>query len=140
RAEIDRISEEAEALAAAASTCPNPADNLRQALQPAVDFASRLRRIDAARARDYDDVEAALIRLETDLRRNKRKGGGRFSLQWTRQEVLDRREQLRQSLQACRIHADADLAALLREELRELTSLYEEAKRRAGKLDFADLL
>src|SRR5437764_9735852 len=40
----------------------------------------------------------------------------------------------------CCRHADADLAAHLRDELWEVVGLYQQQKRMAGQLDFMDLL
>ncbi len=44
------------------------------------------------------------------------------------------------TLRAFRDHADADLAALLHEEMRDCLRRYEERKQEAGALDFLDLL
>lgn len=81
-------------------------------------------RREAANDRDYDALEALLIRLRAGLRRIKRKGV----------------EDLNFALERFRERADADLAAALREEMLDLVDRYQEIKRRQGKLDFLDLL
>ena len=50
------------------------------------------------------------------------------------------RDELVRWIEEFRARADADLAALLREEMRGLLDEYEQRKQRAGKLDFVDLL
>ena len=49
-------------------------------------------------------------------------------------------EELKAAIEEFRQPADADLAAHLRDELWEVVGLYQEEKRRAGQLDFMDLL
>ena len=49
-------------------------------------------------------------------------------------------EELKLAIEAFRQPADADLAAQLRDELWEVVGLYQQEKRRAGQLDFMDLL
>ena len=54
--------------------------------------------------------------------------------------MIARRDALKQRLDALLTAVDADLAALLREELRPAVESYELQKQRAGRLDFLDLL
>lgn len=75
--------------------------------------------------RDYDLLEGFLFRLHRMWKRNSRK-------------IPD--AALFQALEQFRVVAEQDLAALLRDELWELVDLYDAAKRRAGQLDFVDLL
>ncbi|MBL8215178.1 MAG: UvrD-helicase domain-containing protein [Bryobacterales bacterium] len=77
--------------------------------------------------RDYDMLEGVLFRI---WRR------------WRSQTKLpgEGMRQLLAVLEDFRPVANADLASRLREELWELVSLYDEAKRRGGQLDFVDLL
>lgn len=93
--------------------------------------------------RDHDAVEAQLRQLA----RYKGWGytGGRT--QWfsrpdgiTMQRVRDERAQAKAELDRVLDAADADLAALLFEELSGVIPAYNELKARAGKLDFLDLL
>jgi ATP-dependent exoDNAse (exonuclease V) beta subunit len=58
----------------------------------------------------------------------------------TRTEVLAARDALLADLQQFRQDADADLAAALQQELTGATTRYQELKKSAGALDFADLL
>jgi ATP-dependent helicase/nuclease subunit A len=57
-----------------------------------------------------------------------------------REDVLDSRQRLLQSLEEFRQRAGADLAAELRGEMKDLVDRYTDLKARAGKLDFVDLL
>ena len=57
-----------------------------------------------------------------------------------REDVLDSRQRLLQSLDEFRQQAGADLAAELRGEMQDLVDRYTDLKARAGKLDFVDLL
>ncbi len=77
--------------------------------------------------RDRDMLEALLLRLHKQWKRVAGKG-----------RVPD--EAIFRCIGDFRHAAEADLAAQLREELWELVPLYDDAKRRAGKLDFLDLL
>lgn len=74
--------------------------------------------------RDYDTLEGLLFKLQRAWKRKDR---------YPDKPLYD-------SVASYRPVYDADLAAQLRAELWELTGLYEEAKRRAGQLDFVDLL
>lgn len=114
-------------------------DPLFRELQPVADFLERVERADALGSRDDDRVEAELIRLPYDLRWLK-SSRGKFAEGITREAVLAAWDELRQAIEAYRLRSDADLAVALRDELWELNDLYAGAKRRAGKLDFADLL
>ena len=58
----------------------------------------------------------------------------------TRQRVIDAYDRLKPQLDQFRLDADADLAALLQQELAGAIDRYEEMKARAGALDFLDLL
>ena len=91
---------------------------------------------------DVDGLEAQFI----DLRRNRdftrgRKGSGPgYRKGVTRAQVLDARTALTDALEDFRGRADADLAALLHQELLACVDAYEALKSRAGALDFLDLL
>jgi ATP-dependent exoDNAse (exonuclease V) beta subunit len=91
---------------------------------------------------DMDALEAQLI----DLRRNRdfkraRKGSGpTYSKGVPRQPVLAARDALVEALNVFQVRADADLAALLHDELLVCVDEYERLKIREGALDFVDLL
>src|SRR5262245_20020800 len=91
---------------------------------------------------DRDGWEARLIDLANhkDLRRARRGRDRGYSAAATRDAVWASYETLMSELDAFQAAADADLAALLREELREVINKYGTLKQRAGALDFVDLL
>jgi ATP-dependent exoDNAse (exonuclease V) beta subunit len=91
---------------------------------------------------DVDGWEARLIDLVRDRNFSRpRKGSGhKYSRSATRTEVLDARQDLFTSLQQFRKEADADLAALLQQEMAAAALAYQQLKAAAGALDFADLL
>ncbi len=91
---------------------------------------------------DYDGWEGALCALaseERDLRAGRRTSG-QFSKQLSNAEVIQARDSLVDALVAFRNAADADLAAQLHEALGAAVRLYDTRKRRAGAVDFLDLL
>jgi ATP-dependent exoDNAse (exonuclease V) beta subunit len=88
------------------------------------DFATWVGRAEASRVRDYPTLEALLLKLLGDLKKQKRKGAELYI----------------QPLEEFKTRADAHLAALLREEMDSFVNRYDELKRHAGKLDFLDLL
>ncbi|MGE5246597.1 MAG: UvrD-helicase domain-containing protein [Betaproteobacteria bacterium] len=91
--------------------------------------------------RNLDAWESRLIDLTRDrgFSRTRKGSGYRFGGH-TRSEVLAARDALFADLQQFRKNADADLAALLQQELAGATAAYQALKDRAGALDFADLL
>src|SRR4051812_194716 len=91
---------------------------------------------------DVDGWEARLVDLVRDrgFSRPRKGSGQKYSRTATRTEVLAARDALFASLQQFRKEADADLAALLQQELAEATDRYQQLKAAAGALDFADLL
>jgi len=92
--------------------------------------------------RDPDGWEARLVDLVRDRGFSRpRKGyGTRYGQTVSRNDVIAGRDLLFTELQQFRKDADADLAAALQEELADATARYEELKRAAGALDYADLL
>src|ERR1700730_7168934 len=138
--EIDRVIEKVELVAEAASRCPKRADNLVKSLRPARDLVTWIQRAEFAGLRDHDTLESFLIRLAVALRKNLQKGAGFFADGVPREQVLAAREHLLQELDKFHRAAEADLAATLREEMWQLVVQYDALKRRAGKLDFVDLL
>ena len=91
---------------------------------------------------DLDGWEARLVDLARDrgVSRTRKGSGYRFNKDVTRSEVLAARDALVAELQAFKRNADGDLAAALQQELAAATDRYQELKRRAGALDFVDLL
>ncbi len=139
-AEIDRLVEQVQLVAEAAARCAKRNDNLVKSLRPAQALVTWIERAEAARARDYDSLESLLIKLIRDIKKNPQKGSGFFAEGVPREQVVQARQHLLDQLEAFRDAADADLAAILRGEMWELVVHYDQLKRRAGKLDFVDLL
>ena len=127
-------------LAELSRRCLNQRDELFQALRPARDVVTWTERAERERARDYDQLEGLLIKLGKNLKSDKRKGRGTFAEGLPREEVTSAREKLVDALEEFQRQADADLAALLQGELKELVQRYEEQKQLVGDLDFVDLL
>ena len=96
-------------------------------------------RLESVRGRDHDALEAVLVSLRRAGAGNWKGYGGGFG-DVERAEVFRRRAELHERLKKFRDDAGANLAPLLREELWPLVEIYEEIKRRAGRLDFLDLL
>jgi ATP-dependent exoDNAse (exonuclease V) beta subunit len=99
----------------------------------------RLRRIGSA---DMDGWEAALVQLadDRDLARARKGSGAAFAAGVSREAAHDALADLLRRLGAFRDCANADLAALLHEEIRDCLERYEQRKQSAGALDFLDLL
>src|SRR6185295_1553367 len=91
---------------------------------------------------DLDAWEARLVDLTRDrgFSRTRKGSGYRYGKSVNRTDVLAARDALFADLQQFRKDADADLAACLQQELAGATARYQELKRAAGSLDFADLL
>jgi len=115
-------------------------DNLYRGLAPARALAGWIEKAESAGPRDYDSLEGLLLKLGRDLRRDLKKGSGEYGGGVGREDLVLRRDELLRWIEEFRRRADADLAAELREEMRGLVDEYNERKRRAGKLDFVDLL
>ncbi|MFI5076880.1 MAG: UvrD-helicase domain-containing protein, partial [Vicinamibacteria bacterium] len=93
-------------------------------------------------AGDIDGAEALLIDLsrDRDFRRARKGYGPNFAKGLTRSVTYEALQELVLQLDIFKRDADADLAALLRDELRGSLERYEELKARRGELDFFDLL
>ena len=136
-AEIDELTERFLRMAKLSSECANPRDTLYKELAGLRSFALELNRQEAASGkRDYDFLEHRLLKI--DLGKNR--GRGSYAEGVSRQELLDEREALQESLREFRKASGADRAAHLRDELTELVERYQEIKTKAGRLDFLDLL
>ncbi len=119
-------------------------DRLFLATQPARALAQTIRATDAVRPRrrDYDGIEAQIVELAAnrDFTNPRRGGGTRYCNGVSRAHVLDQHKKIVDVLQQFAKVADADLAALLQEELREPVERYGRLKIEAGRIDFVDLL
>ncbi len=114
-------------------------DPLYTGLRPLADFLERVRRARDAGRDDYDLMESEILRVPRDIRWLK-PGGGKYGDGISREAVFASWEQLKAAIEEFGQSADADLAAHLRDELWEVVALYQQAKQRAGQLDFMDLL
>jgi ATP-dependent helicase/nuclease subunit A len=132
--EIGTLLRQARELAELSSRPRRVTDNLYIGLQPV-----RLM-VQGAAAHDPDALEAAVLKLGRDLRRDLKKGSGDYGGGVGREDLLNRRDELLRWIEEFRRRADADLAAELREEMSGLVEEYNQRKRRQGKLDFVDLL
>jgi ATP-dependent exoDNAse (exonuclease V) beta subunit len=121
-------------LAELSSRARRQTDNLYKGLDPVRWM------VQGAAAHDQDSLEAAVLKLGRDLRRDTKKGSGEYGGGVSREDLLNRRDELLRWIEEFRRRADADLAAELREEMSGLVEEYNERKRRQGKLDFVDLL
>jgi ATP-dependent helicase/nuclease subunit A len=138
---VDQLIEQVKLISEAAARCRRTGDNLVRSLRPAQALVTWIQRAEAAtRSRDRDTLESLLIKLYRDLKKNVQKGAGFFADSVPREQVVGAREQLLKNLKEFQIAADADLAATLRSEMWDLVVRYDQLKRRAGKLDFVDLL
>ena len=95
-----------------------------------------------AAQRDYDGLEALLRELVNDQYRWTKAPWRRTAFKdgVTTDQVVSERAALYIALTQFVRHADADVAALLHQELQCVVAAYEEEKARAGVLDFVDLL
>jgi ATP-dependent helicase/nuclease subunit A len=120
----------------------DPRDALYANSWAARKFADEIRRIESVAERDYDRLEAGLIELGHNRNfKDARKGSGKnYRSGVLRDDVWQARESLHNALADFEADANADLAAALRDDLRDCVSAYETAKAKAGALDFLDLL
>ncbi|HSP97091.1 MAG TPA: UvrD-helicase domain-containing protein [Candidatus Dormibacteraeota bacterium] len=140
---IDALFAQVADFAALTEHCANPrSDPLYRETAAARRLRDAVARAEAVRGRDYDELEATLVALAADRDfRRARPGRGTFYFkEITRAAVRDAHAELGSALEAFRRDIDADLAAAIRGELRGALARYEEAKTRAGALDFLDLL
>ena len=104
-------------------------------------FVDDLRLREIAFDRDHDAIEASLRSARRWNEWNWRGYNVReLAPGLSRDDVLERRDELKEILDRVVDACDADLAACLHKELRPLVAEYEVLKKRAGKLDFIDLL
>lgn len=114
-------------------------DWLTKNLKQLYDFVSEIELQERVRDRDLDELEAQLHRL-TYYGWHWRGSQYQMFDGVDRQQVLDERDEAKAILDEFLRAADADLAALLRDELREVVERYERRKDLEGRLDFLDLM
>jgi ATP-dependent exoDNAse (exonuclease V) beta subunit len=139
-AAIERLLGEVAGVSQLLDRCARPGrDPLHRSLAPLADLLDRVERRRIAAGPDYDSWEAELLGLPR-LLRYVSEGYGAYAPNLSRAQVMAAWEALKGEIRAFGGHADADLAAALRDELWELVPLYEQAKQRRAQLDFLDLL
>ena len=136
--EIDSLINEIKELGELAEGA-EPDDWLGKSLATLARPIREVTRLESVRGRDYDKLEAVLRTLNTGRHWNWRGMGGGFG-PLAREEIFARRAAIRDRLIAFREETGANMAPLLREEMWPIIEYYEELKRRAGKVDFLDLL
>ena len=129
-------------LAAATATPLSTRDPLFTDTVPVRELSRDIQTAERFSAEDRDGWEARLADLAShrDFRRARKGRDRMFSATATREAVWAQYEALGHGLDQFQRAADADLAALLHGELREVVDGYERLKQRAGALDFVDLL
>ena len=141
KGQINQLVDQVKLIAEAAGRCPKTRDNLVRSLRPAQALMTWIERAEAAtRSRDFDTLETFLVKLLRDLKRDTKKGSGFFAEGVPREQVVGARGKLLENLETFQQAADADLASTLRAEMWDVVTRYDALKRRAGKLDFVDLL
>ena len=134
---IDRIVDHLVEFAELAERVKNPRDRLYTALRPALLLVREIRKQDELRPgrRDYDAVEAALVELAgtRDLTALRWKGSGTwYGEDVARKTVIEQHGKIVDVLKDFRRVADADLAALLRDELQAPIVRFGKLKRDAA--------
>jgi ATP-dependent exoDNAse (exonuclease V) beta subunit len=143
-AAIDLLVERLDALVALRDRASSR-DVLWRDTEPARRLREEIATAERTLGRDYDRLEGAFVALATapsyrDFRRPREGRGRWFGRELERGEVLRSHRVLLDSAVAFSARADADLAPLLHRELRAVVGVYEDLKRRSGRLDFLDLL
>jgi ATP-dependent exoDNAse (exonuclease V) beta subunit len=117
----------------------SPNDFFLKSIREIKVFVEDVKRVEEITDRDYDGLEAAL----TEMNRGKHwkwTGYPSSKLSYPREELITRRNLLKESLQSFVDEAGADLAPRLRDDLSSVITEYERLKERAGSVDFLDLL
>jgi ATP-dependent helicase/nuclease subunit A len=138
-ARLDRLIAQADSVLDLRNRCGRARDPLHAGLQPLADFVERVERAQHAGSYQPDLVESEILRLPREMKWL-RPGSGSYSQGVSREAVFTAWKEMETAIEEFRSHADADLAAALRDELWEVVALYQQAKKRAGQLDFMDLL
>ena len=139
---IDALVQQVHAFRDELRSCESPADSLYADTWLARRISDDVRVREPLAPRDYDGLEAELVDLARSRQfRRPRKGNERnYRGGVSRDEVLATHARVCEALDDFARRADADLAALLQQELWATVDAYEALKTRAGCLDFLDLL
>jgi ATP-dependent helicase/nuclease subunit A len=141
-AAIAALVERVHAFRAELHSCASPADGLYADTWLARRISDDVRTSERLAPRDHDALEAGLVELARSRQfRRPRKGSDRnYRGGATRDDVLAAHARLLEELDGFARRADADLAALLQQELFATVDAYRTLKTRVGCLDFLDLL
>ncbi len=139
-AAIDRAVVAIAELAPFAKHARDPEDFLARLLAELARWLAELERREAVQGRDHDGLEVELRTLARLWMWPYNGRGALFGEGVLRADVVARRDAVKAQLEAFAVAAEADLAALLHEELQPLVAAYEQHKARTGQLDFHDLL
>ncbi len=144
---VEKLNQFAELTANPAKSNDGFYEDTRKARRLAEDIRLVERIRPPEQARDYDGLEGEFTTLATGWNeevkrfRKPRSGYGVHYREGVRRtEVQAAHGELLAAIELFSRHADADLAALLHEELKGAIAHYHELKLRAGRLDFLDLL
>jgi ATP-dependent exoDNAse (exonuclease V) beta subunit len=138
-ASLEALLHKAESTLALRNRCARSRDILFDGLRPLAELLERVERARNAGRFDANLVENEILRLPHEMRWLKR-GNGKYGDGVSREAVVASWEELQDAIGEFGRHADADLAAQLRDELWEVVGIYQQQKKRAGQLDFMDLL
>ena len=138
---IDDLIDQVRELGALDDEITNPDHWVAKAIAEIRRWSDDLDRSEAARGRDHDALEARL-RSFTYGKKWEWRGFDVAELApgLSRDDIVERRDELKAALDDVVARCDADLAACLHADLQPLVAAYTELKRRAGALDFVDLL
>jgi len=141
-AAVDAAVDAVRALATATENPKWTGDYLYKETAPARELMAEITRSEVDRTRDYDGVEGALVALsrDNDFARARAGSGERYSVTHLRADVRALHQATVQILAAFAEQANADVAPLLQRELLTSVEAYDDAKRRAGTLDYTDQL
>jgi len=139
---IDALVGRVHAFAGMLAACATPADGLYADTWLARRISVDVSVSEALAPRDHDGLESGLVELARSRQfRRPRKGYDRnYRGGVTRDEIMAAHAELGEALEDFARRADADLAALLQQELLTTVDAYEALKTRAGSVDFLDLL
>jgi len=139
---VDEMVDQIRALAALHKLASRASDPLAQALRKFDAWVTSWDSREQIEVRDYDGIEAELVRFERDHEREfERTGSGSlYGASLDRSAVVGMRDALKGALAEFTSIAEAHLAAGLRQELEPVVAAYEGLKKKAGALDFVDLL
>ncbi|MGH9760232.1 MAG: UvrD-helicase domain-containing protein, partial [Blastocatellia bacterium] len=141
RSEIDSLMNEMDSLGEWSASGEQD-DYFTKSLMEIKKFVDDVRRTESITGgRDYDGLEPRIADLVKSRNRYWNWTGFRRTRSgFPKEELIRRRDQLKARIEQFRDASGADLAPLLRDELWPVVEAYEHLKKRAGCLDFLDLL